>query len=66
MECGLLVRPTRGTALLWPNVDVRHGQKKHSYTKHMALPIQDCEQCVKWACNVWIHVHDMNRGPQRK
>jgi hypothetical protein len=32
--------------------------QQHPLTEHMALPIHGCDDCVKWAANVWIHLYD--------
>jgi hypothetical protein len=40
---GLLVRPRRGSALLWPNSNLHDLGQQHGMTEHMALPIHDCD-----------------------
>jgi hypothetical protein len=57
-KCGLLVRPQRGHAVLWPNADLDDLSRQNEHTEHMALPIHGCDDCVKWAANVWIHLYD--------
>jgi prolyl 4-hydroxylase len=57
-ECGLLVRPQRGNAILWPNTDPADLSRRNPSTVHMALPLHGCDDCVKWAANVWIHLFD--------
>ena len=57
-ECGLLVRPQRGHAVLWPNARLDDLGRQNPFTEHMALPIHGCDDCVKWAANVWIHLYD--------
>lgn len=57
-ECGLMVRPQKGHAVLWPNAKLSNLAQQHPLTEHMALPIHGCDDCVKWAANVWIHLYD--------
>jgi len=68
-DCGLMVTPKRGRALLWPNVDLDNFGARNEKTLHSALSIsKDCpadgsglaagltaEGCTKWGANVWIH-----------
>jgi hypothetical protein len=50
--------------VLWPNVDLKNFEHQNAKTMHAALaikedcPIEDSENCVKWAANVWIHAFD--------
>lgn len=68
-DCGLMVPPKRGRALLWPNVNVENFGARNEKALHSALAIsKDCradgsglapgltaEGCTKWATNIWIH-----------
>eukprot|EP01052_Picozoa_sp_SAG31_P044236 SAG31_NODE_7640_length_1633_cov_1.318123_2_plen_159_part_00 len=58
LKCGLAVTPAKYKAVLWPDTELDHLGAAHPRTEHMALPIFNCTTCIKWAANVWIHLHD--------
>jgi prolyl 4-hydroxylase len=64
VDCGLLVKPKKRSAVLWPNVDLENFEYQNAKTTHAALAIKeecgvdDAEHCFKWAANVWIHAFD--------
>ena len=61
VDCGVLVRPKLGSAVLWPNVDFGDFSRAHPKTNHAALAVHEgCKMpsakgggdCFKWAANV--------------
>ena len=53
---GMMVRPSRGSAIMWPNVDLDNIYKPNAKTYHAAQPLVEGHH--KWAANAWIHLRD--------
>ena len=49
------VKPTRGTALVWPSVKNDDPTAQDPRTRHAALPVV---KGTKFAANAWIHQFD--------
>ena len=57
----LSIPPTRGTALLWPNVRDDDPHRSDHRTTHEAMPPL---AGLKFAANLWLHQYDF-RSPNR-
>ena len=60
---GFRAHPSRGSAIMWPNVDLDDVYRQHPKTMHAAEEV--AEGHVKWAANAWIHMRDF-RTPHAK
>ena len=58
---GLRVRPERGAAIMWPNVELSNVYEKNPKTKHAADEVVG--DATKWAANAWIHLRDFRTQP---
>jgi len=51
----LKVKPQKGAALLWPNVQYSRNDRSNDLTQHAALPVLEGH---KFAANKWVHEGD--------
>lgn len=56
-QVGVKVRPKKGRAIMWPNVDEFDMFTQNELTRHAALPVED-KKAQKFSANVWVHLHD--------
>ena len=61
---GLRFQPSRGAALLWPNVDLANVHNRNPLTAH-AAEVVERRGAEKWAANAWLHLRDF-RTPHAK
>ena len=62
-DVGFRARPQKGSAIMWPNVDLDNVYRQNPKTMHAAEELKPGN--TKWAANAWIHMRDF-RTPHAK
>lgn len=55
-DVGFRARPQKGSAIMWPNVDLDNIYRQNPKTFHAAEELEPGH--TKWAANAWIHMRD--------